>query len=188
MNAKDFLKYTIKPAQIHLPVKMRTPAARAMLIAIAIQESRIEHRTQLIGSSRRWWQSLNGPARGFWQFEAAGVAGVMSHATSASHVKVILGRLHFPEDVTIVHRTLAFNDTLATCFARLLLWTVPERLPRLEEAEEAWQQYLRAWRPGKPHPETWDAAYRTAWMTVLADLECHGDTDSASWLTDEDSA
>lgn len=50
-----------------LPGVAFTPEAKVMLLAIGLQESRFEHRRQ-----------IKGPARGFWQFEAGGgTAGVL---------------------------------------------------------------------------------------------------------------
>jgi len=54
------------------------------------------------------------------------------------------------------------DDVLAAGLARLLLWTDPSRLPRLGDADGAWQLYVRTWRPGKPHRRTWDALYAQA--------------------------
>lgn len=181
MTPQEFLRYVIKPAQIHYPRRMRTPAAHAMLLAIAMQESGLEHRVQLIGGSRVWWKSLNGPARGFWQFEKAGVQGVLTHPLTEDHIEEILERMSIPLRRNLVHRTLAYNDALATCFARLLLWTIPHRLPTMSEPGRAWNQYLEAWRPGKPHRDTWDANFEMAWRTILQDLECFGDPESVSW-------
>ena len=63
-----------------LPAKMDSPQARAMLKAIALQESRFEHRKQ-----------IGGPARGFWQFEqGGGVRGVLNHPYSREHIRRIL--------------------------------------------------------------------------------------------------
>ena len=52
-----------------------------------------------------------------------------------------------------VYKALPTDDVLAACFARLLLFTVPRKLPNTEEA--AWQYYLEGWRPGKPHRHRW---------------------------------
>ena len=35
-------------------------------------------------------------------------------------------------------------------------------LPAVGDKEAAWQYYLRNWRPGMPHRQTWDARYATA--------------------------
>ena len=53
--------YALPAACSLLPARMDTRAARALLVAIGLQESRFEHRRQ-----------IGGPARGFFQFEAMG--------------------------------------------------------------------------------------------------------------------
>ena len=72
------LRTAINPALGMLPAKMDTDAARVMLLAIGLQESRFEHRRQM----------GNGPARGFWQFEkGGGVKGCVQHPSSAHHLR-----------------------------------------------------------------------------------------------------
>ena len=39
-------------------------------------------------------------------------------------------------------------------------------LPALGQAQEAWDLYARVWRPGKPHPQTWEAIYAQALAAV----------------------
>lgn len=141
-----------------LPPAMNSPAATAMLLAIGLQESKFQHRRQ-----------VGGPARGFWQFEeGGGVAGVLRHAATAQIAQQVLRELRYPHAVTpsAVYALLADNDVLAAVFARLLLWTVPGRLPTEHQAPAGWRQYLDGWRPGKPHPETWAAYYTSAWQRV----------------------
>ena len=58
---------------------------------------------------------------------------------------------------------------LAAGIARLLLWTDPKPLPKRFEPRaeaQAWSYYERVWRPGKPHPETWDDCWRAAVKAV----------------------
>ena len=33
----------------------------------------------------------------------------------------------------------------------------------VDDADGAWECYLRTWRPGKPHPETWAAYWHEGW-------------------------
>lgn len=127
-----------------------------MLLAIANQESRFQHRKQ-----------VGGPARGLWQFElGGGVAGVMAHRATAGHVSRVLEELLYPRLPGAVYDALSHNDTLACVFARLLLWTLPGALPGPDDPEAGWKQYISGWRPGKPHRGTWDAFYRDAWQRV----------------------
>jgi hypothetical protein len=145
-----FVHQRILPAAAALlPARLDAVKARVMLIAIALQESRLEHRRQ-----------IRGPARGFWQFESGGgVHGVLTHAASKPLIEPVLATLRYaPGDC---YDAIANNDVLACVFARLLLWTHPKALPA--SAETAWAYYLATWRPGKPHSQTWDAFYRQAW-------------------------
>lgn len=133
--------------------KFDSPEARAILWAIGRQESRLEHRRQ-----------IGGPARGFWQFEKAGVKGVLSHKASAFHAKQVCEKLGVEPTLTAVYASLEKNDILAFCFARLLLWTDAAPLPKAKagNAQEAWGYYKRNWRPGKPHPHTWQNFWKEA--------------------------
>jgi hypothetical protein len=136
-----------------LPAKMDSLPARAMLAAIALQESRFEYRRQ-----------INGPARGFFQFEKnGGVKGVLTHPATSDHIRNVLDALAYNHAVETSYVAIEHNDVLACAFARLLLWTVPGALPARDDPEGAWQQYLSAWRPGKPHRATWDALYAKGW-------------------------
>lgn len=140
--------------------------AQAMLLAIALQESDFTHRQQLIGHHRNWWESLKGPAASFWQFEKIGLSGVLSRQSTRSQALHILKIFGYPEDVNTIHQALAHNDLLAVCFARLLLYSIPDRLPFKHEAAEGWNQYLKAWRPGRPSPDRWAARWHEAWSIV----------------------
>lgn len=149
-------QFTTPAALSLLPNRMSSDPARAMLIAIGLQESRFEHRVQ-----------IRGPARGFWQFEqAGGVAGVLSHRTTRTHAKAACEALRYDPEMAGVYRALADNDVLAAVFARLLLWSHPDALPLREEPNRAWQYYLDTWRPGRPHRATWNEFYERAWATV----------------------
>jgi len=132
--------------------KYDSPAARVMLLAIGLQESRFEHRRQ-----------IKGPARGYWQFEkGGGVKGVMTHRSSVAAAQDVCEVLNYPFDRDVVFDALDDNSILAAAFARLLLWTDPAPLPALGDHAAAWDYYERNWRPGKPHPETWFENYQKA--------------------------
>jgi hypothetical protein len=150
-------RHLIPAAFSLLPAHMSGARATAMLLAIALQESKCEHRRQ-----------ITGPARGFYQFEVAGVRGVLDHRSSRLHIHGVIAALKYPETTTAVALQMALehNDVLATCFARLLLWTIPDILPSDADPQVGWQQYLKCWRPGKPHPETWVENFTTAWFIV----------------------
>jgi hypothetical protein len=162
-DVRDCLTIAVGPALSLLPPKMDTAAARAMLVAIALQESDLDHRRQ-----------RPGPARGYWQFERgnsttrAGVYGVLTHPQTAALARETIVRLDYEPSVSVVHEAIEDNDVLACVFARLLLWTLPVRLPQPAETELAWKQYLDAWRPGRPHPERWPSRYALAWCEIGA--------------------
>jgi len=135
---------------------MDSKEARAMLIAIGMQESRFSHRAQ-----------INGPARGFWQFEkGGGVRGVLSHPETMQTAKEICRKLRIRPTEDDCYSAITYNDALACAFARLLLWTLPNKLPQQGDPEEGWRQYIEAWRPGKPHRETWNGFFNDAWNIV----------------------
>ncbi|AZS80662.1 hypothetical protein ELS24_20745 [Achromobacter spanius] len=156
MDLKTVLDIAIAPALALLPADRDTREARVMLLAIGLQESRFVHRRQ-----------INGPAVGFWQFErGGGVRGVLAHASSWADARSVCAVRDVEPTATDVYNSLAHDDILAAAFARLLLWTDPLRLPSLGDANGGWALYLRTWRPGKPHPETWAALYAQAMATV----------------------
>lgn len=135
-----------------LPGKFDSTAATVMLLAMGLQESRFQHR-----------QQIGGPARGFWQFErGGGVVGVLTHPASSKYAVAACAIRGVKPSSTEVYRAIRDDDLLACAFARLLLWTDPKALPVPGDADAAWNLYLRVWRPGKPHPETWDSLYQEA--------------------------
>lgn len=144
-----------KAAAELLPPKLDSAEAKAMLMAIAMQESRWDHRRQ-----------IGGPARGFWQFEFGGIKGVLAHKASQPLIHAVLDRLDYDHVPDTSYVAIEHNDVLAFAYARCLLWTLPGALPARGEAGEGWEQYIEAWRPGKPHSETWDAFYAEAWRLV----------------------
>lgn len=160
MTLKEIQSQAINPALSMLPSAMSRQPEKLMtlMLAIGLQESRFKHRRQ-----------INGPARGYWQFErGGGVRGVLLHKASRdAAVALCKARGVAPNDQA-VYAALERDDVLAAGFARLLLWTDPRPLPELGDADAAWDYYIRNWRPGKPHRKTWDALYREAMQCVLS--------------------
>lgn len=143
----NLIEHTVQAAYNILPAKFSSPEATNLLLAIGWQESRFEHRAQ-----------IGGPARGFWQFErGGGVHGVLEHKATKVPIREVLLALKYPAnmDSATCWHAIEHNDVLAFCFARLLLYTLPPDLPSLEDSQNGWKQYIAAWRPGKPHPHTW---------------------------------
>ena len=156
MKLADVDNLILAPALSLLPPQMDSQSARAMILTIGLQESRFEHRRQ-----------IRGPARGFWQFETNGVRGVMQHGVTRRPINEVLHRLGYRADeATNIQPILEHNDILAAAFARLLLWTLPQRLPTPVQPIQGWDQYLDAWRPGKPHSHTWERFYQQAWRYI----------------------
>lgn len=152
-------RFVIPAAYSVLPSAMESDAATALLLAIALQESKATHRRQ-----------KQGPARSFWQFETIGVAEVMRHPRTSAPMTGAIASLRYPK--TSPARTLQtimeHNDILAAVIARLNLWRLPKPLPGPLHDAEGWQQYLECWRPGAPHPDTWRVNYAIAWQMVTA--------------------
>lgn len=156
MTLRELRFGPLAEALLLLPAKMTSPQAEVMLLAIGLQESRFEHRRQ-----------IGGPARGFWQFErGGGVRGVLRHRITAGIAAVICADRGVQPNDQAAWEAIERDDVLAAAFARLLLYTDPAPLPALGECAKAWDYYLRTWRPGKPHRRTWDELYAQALEAV----------------------
>lgn len=158
MTPSTFRAYVLRPGleQLHQIGGPRPSLdAERLLLAIAGQESGLAHRYQVLGKGKP------GAARGWWQFEAGGgVAGVMRHPSSAALARRLCDACAVAWDQGAIWRAIEGHDTLATGFGRLLVWTDPGALPQGERA--GWDYYLRNWRPGKPHPDTWAGHWQKA--------------------------
>jgi hypothetical protein len=154
MTLTDALR-TIDHGLQWLPEAMRSDQARAMMLAIGLQESRFTHRRQ-----------IKGPARGYWQFEqGGGVRSVLNHRHTQAHAVAAMEAMDYPPTVDAAYNALSDNDALAVVFARLLLYSLPQAPPN--NAITGWNQYLSAWRPGKPHPNTWPSFWVQANKAVF---------------------
>lgn len=152
--------YIIPAALSLLPKEMDNPRARAMLLSIGLQESRFTYRRQLGAVPY---------AKGLWQFEVTGIRGVRVHDQTRDLFNQILNTLCYDSGIQVdqIHTAIEHNDILACCIARLLLWTLPQSLPGRDNPQEGYKQYINAWRPGRPHPKTWNQFYSVAWDTVV---------------------
>jgi len=151
----------IDAALLLLPPAMDSAAARVMLLAIGLQESRLTARVQIVDGGGQ------GPARGLWQFErGGGCAGVLRHSASRYWMHGVCAARSVRPSPAELWAALATDDVLAAAAARLLLFTDPKRLPDLGNEAGAWALYQRVWRPGKPHPRTWRALYSQALAAV----------------------
>lgn len=157
MDPKRLLKFVILPALDELAtlgIPSSVPAARFML-AIALQESGLSHRRQVVNGAE------TGPAIGFWQFErGGGCAGVLAFPHVGLIMQAVCDAYNVPKTAAGLWESMQYQDIVAAAAARLLIYTLPGDLPKT--ADDGWSQYLRAWRPGKPHPQTWAAHWATA--------------------------
>ena len=152
MTLDDIITKAYLPALDIIGVK-DSDEARVMMLAIGLQESRFEHRRQM----------NSGPAMGFWQFErGGGVRGVLRHATSKAKAAKLCQARNTMDMEMQAWQGLQYDDVLAAGFARLLLLTDPRALPDVTDTVGAWDYYIRNWRPGKPHIETWAKCHRQA--------------------------
>jgi hypothetical protein len=150
-----FLRTAVDPALALLPDTMRSTEARAMLVAIALQESKLLHRRQFAG-----------PARSYLQFELTGIEGVLTHEQTWVYARAACLDVDVLPTPPGVYMAIEYLDTLACVFARLLLWTEPRPLPGKADEDDAWKQYLALWRPGKPRPQAWAPNFIEAWHAV----------------------
>lgn len=152
MMPRELLDNVVGPALFMLPTLMDSKPARAMLLAIGLQESRLTYRRQ-----------IGGPARGLWQFEqGGGCKGVVTHPAARDLMRGVCNARNVKFDAASIYKALETDDLLACCAARLLLFTDPHPLPALTDQAAAWDYYARNWRPGKPHPETWPGFHAQA--------------------------
>ncbi|MBT2322512.1 hypothetical protein J7E62_09160 [Variovorax paradoxus] len=159
MTLDEILATAISPALALLPARMDSVEARVMLLAIGLQESKFEHRYQVLNGTKR-----KGPARSFWQQEeGGGIKGIYNHAASRPHLEHICLLRSVPFGVRQIWEAIENDDVLAAGAARLLLFTDALPLPDVDDVDGAWKLYaVRCWRPGKPHPETWPGYHQQA--------------------------
>lgn len=162
MTPSLFIDTALVPALALLPEKMNSREAWAMVVAVCLQESQFRYRRQM----------GNGPARGWAQFEhgtevtRGGVTGVLMHPTSRPHIRHVLDVLGYDYSADTSYAAIEHNDVLCAAYARLLLWTLPQALPQIGDAQRGWDQYIAAWRPGMPRRESWDEYFYRAWGFV----------------------
>lgn len=158
MTPKLFLDVAVTPALALLPEAMRSAEAKSLILSICLHESSLRHRRQ-----------RNGPARGYGQFEPgphAAIQEVLTNQKTAAHAEALCARIDIQPTWEAVYDAIEYHDLLMAGMARLLLWTIPRPLPKEAEADEAYRQYLEAWKPGRRRPDDWPADHRTAWGWV----------------------
>lgn len=140
----------------HLPDRMDTVSARLIMLAIQKQEDPEERRYQLVKRTEATApenvvgpKTAKGPARSLWQFEqGGGVRGVLNHHAAREYIYEVCEHFAIPKTPAMCWQAMEDNDVLAACFARLLLWSDPHKIPAVSDAEGAFDLYLRTWRPG----------------------------------------
>lgn len=151
MNPQTLIRTAIIPAFEDL-ASLKIPdtfEARRQVLAIAFQETRLLHRRQVTASGHE-----NGPAMSFWQFEkTGGCAEVFHNSSTRERMRRICTAYEVDDNAAALWHAMQYQDIVAAAAARLLLFTLPAKLPTTEE--EGWKQYIAAWRPGKPHPQVW---------------------------------
>ncbi len=158
MTPKELLTSAIIPALTFL--NLDSPQARHMLLAIALQESGLKHRRQVTNSGLE-----DGPAVSFWQFEkGGGCKGVLTHTAVEGRMRAACALHGVATTPAALWEAMKTNDALGAIAARLLLYTLPQGLPMA--SVDGWDQYVAAWRPGKPHKATWDGHWQTAGQVV----------------------
>lgn len=162
MTPHRLLQYAIRPALAELAQRgiPASAAAERFMLAIALQESGLRHRRQVLAGAGEV-----GPAASFWQFEkGGGCLGVLRHPLASPHMLAVCSEFNVEPTAAGLWEAMRYNDLVAAVAARLLIYTLPDALPKT--AAEGWGQYLNAWRPGKPHPSTWAANWALAARTV----------------------
>ena len=152
-----------------LPRRMDTPEARVQLLAIGLQESKLELRRQMVSMIVNGQKVLRpvGPAKGLLQFEeTGGCRGVVKHVAARPHTITVCQARGVGFNPKAIWCALEHDDVFAFAIGRILLWTDAKSLPALGEAKTAWDYYARVWRPGKPHPDKWPANYAAALMAL----------------------
>lgn len=168
LRLTNIVDTVIEPALRLLPPRLDTPKARVLLMAIGLQESRFEHRYQVLTGGGK------GPARGFWQFEEGtkasrgGVCGVFMHSATTELLRLLCRDQDCSFDPRAIWSAIETDDLLAAGLARLMLLTNPAALPEVGEGDAAWDYYLTTWRPGKPRPDSWPELYARAVATVTS--------------------
>lgn len=161
MKLNEVVKDVLTPMYKILGSKYESKLATLMLLSIGLQESKFQSRQQIISKNGKLVPE--GPAVSFWQFEkGGGVKGVMTHIVSQGACRALCKARGVAFDAGAIWEAMKSDDILGAGMARLLLYTDPFALPKVDDDASAWELYVRVWRPGKPHPETWPANHVAA--------------------------
>lgn len=158
MTPQRLLDTAIRPALAELE-RQGVPEsfeARRLLLAIALQESALAHRRQVTASGHE-----DGPAMSWVQFEKnGGCRGVLTHRATASMMRQACDDFSIEPTAQGLWEAMQYHDIIAMIAARLLVYTLPHKLPTT--VDDGWDQYLSAWRPGRPKPDKWAGYWNLA--------------------------
>jgi hypothetical protein len=164
MTPAAFLAAVIRPGLAWIGGPQDSPAAARMLLAIALHESGLEHRVQVGRDGKK----LPHLARGYWQFEPAGVRAAISHPSN-EWLRAKLPELGYAGAAAKdLHHAVAHSELLMVLLARGLLWPDRARLADAEETERAYRIYDGCWRPGAKRPAAWPGCWSKAVAEVPA--------------------
>lgn len=164
MTPQRLLKNAILPALAELAARgiPDTADARRFVLAIALQESSLRCRRQVVGGAE------NGPAVSYWQFEkGGGCVGVLRHPAAAPHMAALCALYDVQATPEALWAAMQYNDVLAAAAARLLVYALPSALPKVDSI--GWGLYLSSWRPGKPRFSDWPDNWNTATAVVMGE-------------------
>lgn len=137
-----------------------SPEAARFMLAIALQESGLKHRRQVVSGGVE-----NGPAVSFWQGElTGGLIDMLARPATKPRMRAICELYNVTPTPAGLWEAIRYQDIVAAATARLLIYTLPTVLPADDIA--GWEQYLKAWVPGKPHAATWPANWALASLTA----------------------
>lgn len=157
MNCAEFYTTILKPASAFMAgidARLSTPAADRFLLTAAGQES----------GWRNIAQEGNGPAMGPWQEEPIAPRLVLHNINTQNYMHILSRKRFVRIDPESIYNALLSDTVLSYGVARLLLWADPHPVPVTES--DAWECYLRVWRPGKPWPESWASCWAAACAAI----------------------
>lgn len=157
MTPATYIRTAVDPALSCLPARMTDDSARAMLVAIAWQETGLRARRQ----------TPRGPARSHLQFELSGLEGVLRHQSTAPTAAAFVHDLGYADlSPAELLAAMEFDGVLAAGMGRLNLYWWAKPLPDAGSREEGWSQYYQIWRPGYPRPQDWPESWARGWGAV----------------------
>ena len=156
----------MQPKHFHDLIVRPSLALLERLAGVAANDEAVQMVVTIAGQESNWdaRKQYGGPARSYWQFEqGGGVWGVLNHASTSGMIREICTAIDIDTvDEPTIYEAMAWSSFLGCAMARLLLLTDAAALPAIGDVDGSWDYYLRNWRPGAPHPETWPDKYKIA--------------------------